>query len=69
MNDFGEISLAGPTASVRFDRWYPFPPAELWAALTDADTMRRWLGADVSIEGQPAGRSGCGGTAAMKSTA
>ena len=55
MSDFGEISLAGPTASVRFDRWYPFPPAELWAALTDADRMRRWLGAEVRIEGVPGG--------------
>ena len=32
------------TCAVRFTRRYDAPPAEVWAALTDGDSLARWLG-------------------------
>jgi uncharacterized protein YndB with AHSA1/START domain len=55
MTDFGIISLDGSMATVRFERRYAASAQELWSALTDADRMRRWLGAAVSIEGRVGG--------------
>ena len=55
MTDFGTISLDGSMATVRFERQYTASVQELWSALTDADQMRRWLGATVSIEGRVGG--------------
>jgi uncharacterized protein YndB with AHSA1/START domain len=55
MTYFGTISLDGSTAAVRFERRYAASARELWSALTDADRMRRWLGAAVSIEGRVGG--------------
>jgi|SRR5215469_4936510 len=50
MTDFGTISRDGPAAAVRFERWYAASLTDLWDALTHPDRMRRWLGAEVSIE-------------------
>lgn len=55
MTDFGTISLDGSMATVRFERRYAASAQELWSALTDADRMRRWLGAAVSIDGRVGG--------------
>jgi hypothetical protein len=55
MTGFGAISLDGSVAAVRFERWYAASAAELWAALTDPERMRRWLGAEVSLEGRVGG--------------
>jgi uncharacterized protein YndB with AHSA1/START domain len=55
MTGFGTISVDGPAAAVRFERWYAAPAAELWDALTDPERMARWLGAEVSIEARPGG--------------
>ena len=49
MTDFGMVSIDGPVAVVRFERWFTASAGELWSALTDPDRMGRWLGAEVSI--------------------
>jgi len=55
MTDYGAIRLDGSTAAVRFERQYTASAREMWPALTDPDRMRRWLGADVSIDGRVGG--------------
>jgi uncharacterized protein YndB with AHSA1/START domain len=55
MTDFGAISSDGPHAAVRFERWYAALPMDLWDALTSPARMRRWLGAEVSIEARSGG--------------
>lgn len=30
-------------ASLRFERWYPHPPARVWQSLTDRELLARWL--------------------------
>jgi uncharacterized protein YndB with AHSA1/START domain len=55
MTAFGTISPDGFAAAVRFERWYAASAQELWSALTDPRRMRRWLGADVSIEARAGG--------------
>jgi uncharacterized protein YndB with AHSA1/START domain len=47
---YGALRLDGDRAAVRFERRYEGSPAEIWAALTEPDRVRRWL-ADV-IDGQ-----------------
>ncbi len=37
------------SCEVRFTRYYRAAPAEVWAALTDADSLRRWLGPAVEL--------------------
>jgi uncharacterized protein YndB with AHSA1/START domain len=55
MTDFGTISQDSFAATVRFERWYAASAQEVWSALTDPERMRRWLGAEVSIEGRVGG--------------
>jgi uncharacterized protein YndB with AHSA1/START domain len=55
MTGFGTISPDGSAAAVRFERRYAASAPELWSALTDPQRMRRWLGAEVSIEGRVGG--------------
>jgi uncharacterized protein YndB with AHSA1/START domain len=55
MTDFGTISPDGSTEAVRFERWYAASAPELWSALTNPHWMRRWLGAEVTIEGRVGG--------------
>jgi len=50
MTGFGTVSLDGPAAAVRFERWYTAPAVELWRVLSDPEPMARWLGAEVQIE-------------------
>jgi len=55
VTDFGSISPDGSAAAVRFERWYAASARELLSALTDPLRMRRWLGAEVSVEGRVGG--------------
>lgn len=46
-----------PTCAVRLTRRFPATPAEVWAALTDADSRPRWLGPiDATLRTVDAGR-------------
>jgi len=40
---------------LRLTRRYDASPAEVWAALTEADSLGRWLAATVAIELAPGG--------------
>jgi uncharacterized protein YndB with AHSA1/START domain len=40
---------------VRFTRSYPAPPAEVWAALTEPESIGRWLAQPVEIDLSPGG--------------
>jgi uncharacterized protein YndB with AHSA1/START domain len=40
----------GGTCEVRLTRHYRAAPDEVWAALTDPDSLRRWLAAPVEID-------------------
>jgi uncharacterized protein YndB with AHSA1/START domain len=56
MTGFGTINVCEKTAVVRFERWYAAAPAELWSALTDPGRMRRWLGAEASVQARVGGQ-------------
>lgn len=55
MTGFGTIGPYSSATAVRFERWYAASAQELWLALTEPQWMRRWLGAEVSIEGRVGG--------------
>lgn len=40
---------------VRFTRSYPAPPAEVWAALTEPESIARWLAPTIEIDLCPGG--------------
>jgi uncharacterized protein YndB with AHSA1/START domain len=42
-------------ATIRFERHLPYPPEEVWSALSDPIRLRQWWG-DVEIEPVPGGR-------------
>lgn len=54
-----------PGASVRFTRRYAAPPADVWAAVTEPESVARWLGrvragriatgaeAELEVDGKP----------------
>jgi uncharacterized protein YndB with AHSA1/START domain len=44
------------TCEVRFTRYYSATPDEVWAALTEPESVARWLGAVREIELTPGGR-------------
>ena len=44
------------TCEVRFTRYYSATPDEVWAALTEPDSVARWLGPVRKIELTPGGR-------------
>lgn len=43
------------TCAVRFTRYYDARPAEVWAALTEPDSLARWLAPTGAIELAPGG--------------
>jgi uncharacterized protein YndB with AHSA1/START domain len=38
------------TCAVRLTRYYTAPPEEVWAALTEPDSLARWLAAPVDVD-------------------
>jgi uncharacterized protein YndB with AHSA1/START domain len=47
-DDLGTLVLEDGTYTIRFERTLAFPPAEVWAALTEPDRLREWL-ADAAV--------------------
>lgn len=39
----------GGTCEVRFTRYYEATPTEVWAALTEPDSLARWLGDEAKV--------------------
>jgi uncharacterized protein YndB with AHSA1/START domain len=46
----GEVVAEGGAVALRFERAYDAPPEELWAALTEPASIRRWLLAEAVLE-------------------
>ncbi|QCB93877.1 SRPBCC family protein [Cellulomonas shaoxiangyii] len=40
----GVLTARSDGVEVRFDRWYPTTPQDLWAAVTEPARVARWLG-------------------------
>ena len=55
MSDFGIASRRDSHAVIRFERRYEAPAEDLWAALTQAASLSRWLGAEVTIQPEVGG--------------
>lgn len=51
----GTIIRDGETATIRFERRLSYPIEAVWAALTDPEQRRQWLGA-TTIDPRPGGR-------------
>jgi uncharacterized protein YndB with AHSA1/START domain len=43
MSDMGTVISDGDTRTVRFERRLGFPPADVWAALTEPEQLGDWL--------------------------
>jgi uncharacterized protein YndB with AHSA1/START domain len=54
MNGFGTMTLEGTTRTLRFERLLDYPPAEVWAALTEPERLGEWLAA-AEVEPGPDG--------------
>jgi uncharacterized protein YndB with AHSA1/START domain len=52
----GEVRADGEHAALRYERVYAASPAEVWAAFTEPDSIRRWLFADAVVEPRVGGR-------------
>jgi uncharacterized protein YndB with AHSA1/START domain len=46
----GALRADGDRLALRFERRYDATPAEVWAALTEPESIRRWLFADAVLE-------------------
>ena len=51
----GAITPDGDTRTVRFERRYPVPREEVWAALTEPDRLAQWL-TEATFEPREGGR-------------
>jgi uncharacterized protein YndB with AHSA1/START domain len=49
MSDFGITSTQDSHAVIRFERRYEATAEDVWAALTQAASLSRWLGAEVEL--------------------
>ena len=48
--ELGTFRADGSGAALRFERTYDATPQEVWAAVTEPDSIRRWLFADAVLE-------------------
>jgi uncharacterized protein YndB with AHSA1/START domain len=48
--EFGVVRTDGELLSLRFERTYEATPDEVWAALTEPESIRRWLFAAAVLE-------------------
>ena len=55
MSDFGIASRHENGAMIRFERRYEALAEDVWAALTQPDSLGRWLGAEVTIQPETGG--------------
>lgn len=55
MSTLGTITDEGDTRTVRFERRYPVPREEVWAALTEPARLARWL-TESTVEPREGGR-------------
>jgi uncharacterized protein YndB with AHSA1/START domain len=53
--EYGVLRTDGDRAAVRFERRYAGSPADVWAALTEPDRLRRWLAEVVDGAIEPGG--------------
>jgi uncharacterized protein YndB with AHSA1/START domain len=51
----GQVRAEGERAGLRYNRRYDAPPAEVWAALTEPESIRRWLFAEAVVEPRAGG--------------
>lgn len=58
MTELGVVRAEGDRRSVRFERHYRATPEELWAALTEPEQLRGWLGEARIFEPRVGGRVG-----------
>ncbi|MCW2585933.1 MAG: hypothetical protein JWN55_1449 [Frankiales bacterium] len=49
MTELGTARRVGDRTEMRFVRQLPHPPAAVWAAITDPEWVRRWLG-ELQVE-------------------
>ena len=54
----GRVQVEGGRVALRFERAYAAPPEEVWAALTEPESIRRWLLADAVLEPRVGGAFG-----------
>jgi uncharacterized protein YndB with AHSA1/START domain len=54
MTEQGVLRTDGDRYAVRFERAYPDPPDQVWAALTEPDRLRSWLAEVVDGRLEPA---------------
>jgi uncharacterized protein YndB with AHSA1/START domain len=52
----GEVEIKDGSASVRFTRFLPHPPSEVWKAITDSDQVNQWYAGKAKIDGRPGGK-------------
>jgi uncharacterized protein YndB with AHSA1/START domain len=52
---FGTVDGQGDRRTVRFSRYLPVPPDEVWDAITSVDRLREWL-ADSTVDLRVGGR-------------
>jgi uncharacterized protein YndB with AHSA1/START domain len=52
MTGFGMITLEGGFHTIRFERRLEFAPDEVWAALTEPDSLREWLAEATVVPGR-----------------
>ncbi|HSJ72995.1 MAG TPA: SRPBCC family protein [Miltoncostaeaceae bacterium] len=66
----GQVRAEGGRIGLRFERAYGARPEEIWAALTEAESIRRWLLAEAVLEPRVGGafRLGWSGGEAAEGT-
>jgi uncharacterized protein YndB with AHSA1/START domain len=53
---FGTFRDEGSGSALRFERTYDATPEEVWSAVTEPDSVRRWLFADAVLEPRVGGK-------------
>jgi uncharacterized protein YndB with AHSA1/START domain len=54
--EVGAVVIVGDEATLEFRRFFPFPPAAVWKALTDPAELSVWYMADGTIDGRVGGQ-------------
>lgn len=55
MDQLGKVILNGDSASIEFQRYFPFPAEKVWSAITDNDKLASWFLTKIRIHPGPSG--------------
>lgn len=54
-NKTGNVIIEGGYATLRYERYLPYPPETVWKAITDPKELAAWFNTKASIDARPGG--------------